>query len=46
MKLPTPWSRHTMLTNNIETQPHKIGGWECERDSDCSFLSGGAERGW
>ncbi|KAJ6446399.1 phosphoglycerate mutase family protein [Purpureocillium lavendulum] len=23
-----------------------IGGWLCERNSDCSFLSGGAERGW
>ncbi|OAQ84552.1 phosphoglycerate mutase family protein [Purpureocillium lilacinum] len=23
-----------------------IGGWDCERNSDCSFLSGGAERGW
>ncbi|UNI14347.1 C6 zinc cluster transcription factor-like protein [Purpureocillium takamizusanense] len=23
-----------------------IGGWNCELNSDCSFLSGGAERGW
>ncbi|KAI0841796.1 phosphoglycerate mutase-like protein [Hypoxylon sp. FL0890] len=22
------------------------GGWACELDSDCSFLSGGQERGW
>jgi transcription factor C subunit 7 len=22
------------------------GGWTCEADSDCSFLKGGAERGW
>ncbi|KAI1458310.1 phosphoglycerate mutase-like protein [Annulohypoxylon moriforme] len=22
------------------------GGWTCEIDSDCSFLRGGAERGW
>jgi transcription factor C subunit 7 len=22
------------------------GGWECVRNSDCSFLAGGAERGW
>lgn len=22
------------------------GGWTCELDSDCSFLSGGEERGW
>ncbi|KAH8673602.1 histidine phosphatase superfamily [Xylariales sp. PMI_506] len=22
------------------------GGWVCEADSDCSFLRGGAERGW
>jgi transcription factor C subunit 7 len=22
------------------------GGWICERDSDCRFLSGGEERGW
>lgn len=22
------------------------GGWECVRNGDCGFLSGGAERGW
>jgi transcription factor C subunit 7 len=22
------------------------GGWECEVNGDCSFLSGGEERGW
>ncbi|KAK3725369.1 C6 zinc cluster transcription factor-like protein [Vermiconidia calcicola] len=22
------------------------GGWECEKDSDCSFLENGEERGW
>ncbi|KAL4893759.1 phosphoglycerate mutase family protein [Aspergillus ambiguus] len=22
------------------------GGWDCVRNGDCSFLSGGAERGW
>ncbi|KAI1866987.1 hypothetical protein JX265_007563 [Neoarthrinium moseri] len=22
------------------------GGWDCELDSDCSFLKGGPERGW
>ncbi|KAK8140345.1 phosphoglycerate mutase [Apiospora sp. TS-2023a] len=22
------------------------GGWDCEADSDCSFLRGGEERGW
>ncbi|KAK7941157.1 uncharacterized protein PG986_013544 [Apiospora aurea] len=22
------------------------GGWDCEADSDCSFLQGGEERGW
>ena len=22
------------------------GGWECERNADCSYLSGGEERGW
>lgn len=22
------------------------GGWNCIRNGDCSFLSGGAERGW
>jgi transcription factor C subunit 7 len=22
------------------------GGWVCERNADCSFLSGGEERGW
>lgn len=23
-----------------------MGGWDCLKNSDCSFLSGGAERGW
>ncbi|KAF4984039.1 hypothetical protein FZEAL_697 [Fusarium zealandicum] len=23
-----------------------VGGWQCELDSDCSFLSSGEERGW
>ncbi|CAM1505539.1 Fc.00g111760.m01.CDS01 [Cosmosporella sp. VM-42] len=23
-----------------------VGGWECELNSDCSFLSSGEERGW
>jgi len=23
-----------------------VGGWTCELNSDCSFLSSGAERGW
>ncbi|KAF9885903.1 hypothetical protein FE257_012193 [Aspergillus nanangensis] len=23
-----------------------LGGWECVANGDCSFLSGGAERGW
>ncbi|KAK2594129.1 C6 zinc cluster transcription factor-like protein [Conoideocrella luteorostrata] len=23
-----------------------IGGWDCHMNSDCSFLSGGPERGW
>ncbi|OAA43076.1 phosphoglycerate mutase family protein [Metarhizium rileyi] len=27
-------------------QANRIGGWDCELNSDCSFLSGGAERGW
>lgn len=22
------------------------GGWDCVRNGDCSFLSGGAQRGW
>lgn len=22
------------------------GGWDCEKNADCSFLSGGEERGW
>lgn len=30
------------------TDPSRValGGWECELNSDCSFLSNGAERGW
>ncbi|RSM10279.1 hypothetical protein CEP52_003683 [Fusarium oligoseptatum] len=27
-----------------EAQP--VGAWQCELDSDCSFLSSGEERGW
>ncbi|KAM5379567.1 hypothetical protein ACJZ2D_003915 [Fusarium nematophilum] len=27
-----------------EAEP--VGGWQCELDSDCSFLSSGEERGW
>ena len=23
-----------------------VGAWQCEKNSDCSFLSGGEERGW
>jgi transcription factor C subunit 7 len=23
-----------------------LGGWDCEKNADCSYLSGGPERGW
>jgi transcription factor C subunit 7 len=23
-----------------------LGGWNCEKNGDCSFLTGGEERGW
>ncbi|PHH61823.1 hypothetical protein CDD81_7926 [Ophiocordyceps australis] len=29
-----------------ETDRNIIGGWTCDLNSDCSFLSGGEERGW
>ncbi|KPM43526.1 hypothetical protein AK830_g3035 [Neonectria ditissima] len=28
------------------TEPGDMGKWDCELNSDCSFLSSGAERGW
>ncbi|KAH7170493.1 histidine phosphatase superfamily [Dactylonectria macrodidyma] len=28
------------------TRSEDVGDWECELDSDCSFLSSGEERGW
>ncbi|KAM3426491.1 hypothetical protein MY4824_009943 [Beauveria thailandica] len=27
-------------------EPDTVGNWICEKNSDCSFLSGGEERGW
>ncbi|KAI9166844.1 F-box/LRR-repeat protein 2 [Paramyrothecium foliicola] len=32
--------------NPAEKLVHEVGGWECELNSDCSFLSSGEERGW
>lgn len=29
-----------------EGEPQRTGNWVCEANSDCSFLSGGEERGW
>ncbi|KAI5465736.1 histidine phosphatase superfamily [Mariannaea sp. PMI_226] len=29
-----------------DSGPSSMGKWECELNSDCSFLSSGAERGW
>lgn len=37
--------RHGETDSGIET-PIEVGGWTCELNSDCSFLSGGEERGW
>ncbi|KAK5990221.1 Transcription factor C subunit 7-like protein [Cladobotryum mycophilum] len=34
----------TTVSRNSATSP--VGSWACEANSDCSFLSGGAERGW
>ncbi|POR34079.1 Transcription factor tau 55 kDa subunit [Tolypocladium paradoxum] len=31
---------------SVGTDASIIGGWHCELNSDCSFLSGGEERGW
>jgi transcription factor C subunit 7 len=34
-------------TRDSETSSEvALGGWMCELNSDCSFLSSGAERGW
>lgn len=34
-------------TRDSETSSEMaLGGWTCELNSDCSFLSSGAERGW
>lgn len=39
------------MTRQAETDPgsdaaFQVGGWTAELNSDCSFLSGGEERGW
>ncbi|OAA74654.1 phosphoglycerate mutase family protein [Akanthomyces lecanii RCEF 1005] len=31
---------------NTDGKSDNVGNWICERNSDCSFLSGGEERGW
>lgn len=42
--------RDLQLTNTFTTDesapPQPALAWQCELDSDCSFLSSGAERGW
>lgn len=34
------------LLSTADTAPDLVGGWDCHLNSDCSFLSGGPERGW
>ncbi|ODA82788.1 hypothetical protein RJ55_01297 [Drechmeria coniospora] len=41
---PRPLSADRVETN--KTSRSLLGGWQCELNSDCSFLSGGQERGW
>ncbi|KAH6897059.1 histidine phosphatase superfamily [Thelonectria olida] len=36
----------SMKQTSTSESPDPMGAWECERNSDCSFLSDGAERGW
>ncbi|KAK7422884.1 C6 zinc cluster transcription factor-like protein [Neonectria magnoliae] len=33
-------------SNVLTSEPGDMGKWDCELNSDCSFLSSGAERGW
>ncbi|KAK7989714.1 hypothetical protein PG989_010029 [Apiospora arundinis] len=43
------FSNSTQSTNRNATWADGSGvsgGWDCEADSDCSFLRGGEERGW
>ncbi|PHH68330.1 hypothetical protein CDD80_7604 [Ophiocordyceps camponoti-rufipedis] len=37
---------HHHDSHPVEAAESLIGGWRCVLDSDCSFLSGGQERGW
>ncbi|KAJ3487201.1 hypothetical protein NLG97_g6460 [Lecanicillium saksenae] len=32
--------------NSADGKSDNVGNWICEKNSDCSFLSGGEERGW
>lgn len=43
-----PRSANTLLPAKIDWRQGKgvQGGWTCVKNGDCSFLSGGAERGW
>lgn len=34
------------MTDRTADTTAVIGGWQCHLNSDCSFLSGGPERGW
>ncbi|KAF4581868.1 Transcription factor tau 55 kDa subunit [Ophiocordyceps camponoti-floridani] len=43
----TVFRRHRHQDSHAdETAASLVGGWRCVLDSDCSFLSGGQERGW
>lgn len=33
-------------SSDAEAEAQRIGSWVCDANSDCSFLSGGQERGW
>lgn len=45
---PPPWSaRHPDDIPEVQWKGSGVaGGWECVLNGDCSFLSGGEERGW
>ncbi|KJZ78942.1 hypothetical protein HIM_01715 [Hirsutella minnesotensis 3608] len=40
------WESKVSASVSPDVTAHLIGGWHCELNSDCSFLSGGQERGW
>ncbi|KAM3521426.1 hypothetical protein MY4038_009047 [Beauveria bassiana] len=40
------YARGGGVKESSDGEPDTVGSWICEKNSDCSFLSGGEERGW